>query len=136
VATRTSEDQVSAVIDVSSGDDLTAYIDTANTLVTERCTASGYSDLRLELIERWLTAHFYACNRRRTLQEGVSGGANEGFDPIKTDLFFDNTVYGQQALMLDTAGNLAALQNAMKTVKIHLPAGGKPRTSWLGKSCP
>lgn len=129
---RTNEDAVGSVIDVESGDDLTPYIDTASALVTERCTASGYSTQRLELIERWLAAHYYAINRRRTAQEGVSG-ANEQFDPIKVDLFFDNTVYGQTAVALDTAGNLAALQNSLKDVKIVLKAAGKPSTTWLGK---
>lgn len=125
---RTNEDAVGAVIDIDVGDDVQPYIDTANSLVTELCSDSGYSDGRLELIERWLSAHFYDINRPRSQREGVSPGPFQALEPVKVDLFFNNTKYGQQAVLLDTAGNLAGLQNTLTAVKQARTAESK----WLG----
>ena len=131
---RTTAELVATVIDVEAGDSLTAYIDTANALVTELCTDSGYSDVRLELIERWLSSHFYDINRPRTQSEAVTGssGVQESFERVKVDLGLHNTKYGQTAMFLDTAGNLAALTNTLNVVKKAVAAAGASETKWLG----
>lgn len=132
MAVRTTQTLVATVIDITPGDDLTAQIASANIIVTDQCTNSGYDDTRLEMIERWLSAHMYACNRRRTSNETVSEGAGQGFDRINVDLGLNNTIYGQQAMMIDTAGNLAAMVNSMKTVKKILPVNAT-QVVWLGQ---
>ena len=105
--------------------DLDPFIDTSNTLVTECCAGvAAYDAARLELIERWLAAHFYAIrdNRRSNEQADVS----QAFQ-YKLGLILQVTMYGQQALMLDTAGGLAALSKKMEK-GVATNAG----LTWLG----
>lgn len=85
------------------------FIEAANHLVNQCCLESDYSDATLELIERWLAAHFYHVFDPRRVQEraDVISATFEG----KTGLNLNFTRYGQQAMMLDTAGNLAALND-------------------------
>lgn len=99
-------------VEVGTDADLDPFIDAANELVTELCTASGYSDERLVKIETWLAAHFFSMDEPRNSRERVGGIAvsTEG----KLDLMFDNSRFGQHAKLLDTAGNLAALEVRIK----------------------
>lgn len=98
--------------EIGTDADLDPFIDVANELVTELCTASGYSDARLEKIERWLAAHFFCVDEPRNTRERVGGIAVS--PQGKVDLLFDNSLYGQHAKLLDTAGNLAALEIRIK----------------------
>jgi hypothetical protein len=127
---RTTPQLVRGVIRVKDGVDLTPFIDSASLLVTKECTSSGYTDGHLELIERWLAAHFYDVNFPRRSMGGAGEGVTEQMEPVRVDLGFNNTKYGQQALRLDVAGNLAGLENWQKTVK--KPTGFGARTKWLG----
>jgi hypothetical protein len=126
---RTTPELVGTVIDLEEGDDVVAYIDAASSLVEEVCTPLGYSDARLELIERWLGAHFFDINRPRARLQSVGGGGGtlqEAYEPVTTNLWLNNTKYGQQAMLLDTKGGLAALNNSMKL------GGVKRSFIWLG----
>ena len=129
---RTTPDKVREIVEVDEDVGLSAFIDAANQLVTEKCTSSGYSDARLESIETWLAAHFYKVFDREESQYtlGAIGGQFFG----KVDIGLRSTHYGQQALRLDTAGNLAAMDNAMDSVQADLPAAGgrKGGVTWLG----
>jgi hypothetical protein len=107
MAIRTTEAAVESIIEVDILIPLTPFIETANNLVDQVCLASGYSDATLELIERWLSAHFYATRDPRTSQEAVKGIMEEFEGTTKIGL--NNTRYGQQALLLDTKGNLALI---------------------------
>jgi len=71
-----------------------------------------YTSSRLELIERWLAAHFYCILDARSRRERISSLTYES--QTKVDLGLDVTHYGQQAKRLDTAGGLAALDARMK----------------------
>lgn len=115
---RTTPSQVEGIIEVDSDTwpDITPFIEIANDLVTEKCTASGYTDARLELIERWLSAHFYAIADPRTTSERADT-VGESFQH-KIGLGFALTHYGQQAMLLDTKGNLASLNNVAKEIKL------------------
>lgn len=122
---RTTSESVSEIIEVDSTISLTPFIEAANALVTECCSTDDYDDTRLELIERWLSAHFYAIREARTTQERV-GPVSESYQS-RVDLGFDVTHYGQMAMRLDTAGGLAALNEQIKK-------GGKgvAKIEWLG----
>lgn len=125
---RTTALLVGGLIDVDPDYDLTPFIDTANELVSEVCApVTTYTTTRLELIERWLAAHFYAILDPRAISEG----ANFIIQRIESqvDLGFDVTRYGQQAMRLDTNGGLAKLNEDTKK-------GGKRKVSihWLGKT--
>lgn len=128
---RTTARAVEKLIDVEEDDDLEPFITTANEIVTEVCEPAGYSDSRLELIERWLSAHFYAILRPERASEGISGAVNESA-MHKVDLAFNQTRYGQQAMLLDTEGGLAELN------KQTVDGETKRRVSfsWMGKSAP
>jgi hypothetical protein len=128
---RTDAASVALVIEVDSSIDLTVFIDTANEMVTELCTGTtngptpAYSSTRLELIERWLAAHFYAVRDNRRTQE-QAGPVMESFQ-FKLGLGLDVTMYGQQVKILDTNGSLAKYDEQSK---------GNSSTasmSWLGK---
>jgi len=125
---RTTADQVKAVIEVdtTSVPDLTPFITAANELVTECCADAGYTDARLALIETWLAAHFYAIRDPRYASENAGVSASYQY---QVGLNLAVTTYGQQAMLLDTVGGLAALsKRAEKGIK------KKVGVAWLGTS--
>ncbi len=124
---RTTVELVQGIIEVDDTIGLDPFILTANQLVTECCVAAGYADERLELIERWLAAHFYAIRDLRVAQE-QAGPVNESFQ-YRVGLNLNVTVFGQQALALDTAGTLAILSKRTEEGK------GVPKVgvTWAGK---
>ena len=110
---RTTATAVALIIEVDEDIDLSPFIEAANALVTEKCaTVESYTDERLELIERWLSAFFYAIRDMRRTQETVRG-ITETFQH-REDLGFDVNHYGQVAMRLDTNGGLAALNKQSK----------------------
>jgi len=125
MAIRTTPALVAGIIEVDVTIDLDPFIFTASELVTEVCAIAGYSIERLELIERWLAAHFYAIRDPRTTNE-KAGSVGASFES-KVDLNLALTRYGQQAMVLDTQGGLTALNRSL--------AGGGSRVAsvtWVG----
>lgn len=107
-----------------------SFILPANALVTEVCTGAAgptpaYSGNRLELIERWLAAHFYTQRDPRAASE-KAGSVSANYQS-KVDLGLDNSHYGQMAMRLDTNGGLAKLNHDSKRA-------GKPKVgvTWAG----
>lgn len=114
---RVTATEVEAIIEVDETiGSLTPFIEVANNLVTRVCLASSYEDDTLALIEKWLAAHFYAIRDPRITSQSVSGGGAgvTSNQPISIGLGLDQTTYGQQAKIIDTAGNLALLDMRMK----------------------
>lgn len=134
---RTTAEAVEKIIKVKTGDDLTPFIETANSMVTDLCTDSGYSDEKLELIERWLSAHYYATYKPRTIQESVEGVA-EQFEG-RTQVGLGNSRYGQQAMVLDYKGNLKiadARRGRIKATIMQLgPRRDRDRRRFHGFDC-
>lgn len=100
--------QVESIIEVDPNalnPDLVPFIDAAHELVVELCVPEGYSAFRLEQIERWLAAHFYAIRDPR--KDSEKAGPVSEKNQYKLGLNLLVTTYGQQAAMLDTAGKLA-----------------------------
>lgn len=107
---RVSSDEVKEIIEVDSTiTDITPFITAANLLVTKECTASSLTAALLKEIERWLAAHFVAIRDMRRASE-KAGTVGENFQH-SLGLNLQVTMYGQQALMLDTSGALAALSS-------------------------
>lgn len=131
---RTTVDNVEAIIDIDSGISLTPFIEVANALVTEVCASAVDSDgalvydsTRLELIERWLAAHFYHIRDPKPSRDEVDEIQVTYRSIVK--IGFNNTHYGQMAMRIDTNGGLARLDNSI--------ASGSSTTvslSWLGKT--
>lgn len=122
---RTNATAVGKLVEVEAGIDLDPFMETANALVTEVCVPAGYDDTRLELIERWLSAHFYRIRVPTVDFEKADVVAERR--AIKVGYGFDQTTYGQQALRLDTAGGLAKLEAASKEGKAT-----RVQMLWLG----
>jgi len=130
MAVRTSYAAVALLIDVDStiSTDLAPFIEVANSLVTDVCTNydTPYTDAKLELIERWLSAHFYAVRESRASEQRAVSVSR--ILQSKVDLGLDVTHYGQQAKLIDTEGGLAALDGRLKSGKAKVTPG----ISWLG----
>jgi len=104
----TNETQVRAIhkgVEVS--EDLSIYIETANSIVEDILGDLGYTTTKLALIEAWLAAHFYAISSKETSMETASS-VSEQYQ-YKLGLFLSNSMYGQQAMAIDTSGKLANL---------------------------
>ena len=125
MANRTTDEAVRKLIELDEDFDTSPFIETANSVVTDVCSDSEYSDVKLELIERWLSAHFCSMQEPLAKTETVRGISvtYEG----QTSLGLKFTRYGQQAMIIDTAGNLRALDESK---------GGKVGISWIGSSDP
>lgn len=131
---RTTKDNVAAIIEldgeiVPNDAAMLPFITVANELVTEFCTGSAgpattYTTDRLELIERYLAAHFYTNRDPRATSEGA-GGVSVGYQS-KIDLGLGTSHYGQSAMLLDTNGGLSTLN---KNTKNGVSRVG---VSWLG----
>lgn len=129
MAVRTTYEAVAQIIEVDAtiSTDLVPFIETASHLVTRVCTNTGYDAIDLELIERWLAAHFYAIRDPRYLVERAGSVLAEYQN--KVDLGLDVTTYGQQAMRLAYFGELANLNEKIKSGKIQ-PIS----VSWVGKT--
>ena len=113
MAYRTTAVLVGGIIEVDSTISVTPFIEAANALVTECCASvSTYTAARLELIERWLSAHEYTIRDMRASNE-KAGDVSER-KQSKVDLGFDTSHYGQMAMRLDTSGGLAKLNESTK----------------------
>jgi hypothetical protein len=128
---RTTATLVGGIIEVDENiTDLSPFLTAANELVTEVCVPAGYTDARLELIERYLAGHFYAMRDSQITAE-AAGPVSTTYQG-KVGLFLQNSLQGQSALALDTAGGLARLSK-------QLELGTRRRTVtgfWLGtKPC-
>ena len=98
--------------------------------MTEYCTGDkgptpAYDDERLATIETWLAAHFYQHRDMRPIVERVDTVWNSF--QFKGDIGLANTMYGQTAMLMDTNGGLAALNEQTKKGK-----GRKVGVTWIG----
>ncbi len=109
---RATDAMVIDVVEVDSDISLTPFITAANELVTEVCTDSSYSSTRLQLIETWLAAHFYAMRDQQVMMERA--GPVQTQYQHKGGLCLYQTKQGQTAMILDTAGNLAQLSKRIE----------------------
>ena len=121
MAVRTTDAAVEGIIEVDASIPLTPFIETAASLVDDVAAASGAPGAaRLELIERYLSAHFYTLrDPRPTAEKAGPVGVNY---QSRVDLGLFTSHYGQMAISLDPTGTL---KNASKGKR----AGG---VTWLG----
>lgn len=114
MAIRTEASKIRKILKVSNSvPSLDPFIETASNVVDTHCTASGYSDATLELIERWLSAHFVILYDRRRASEKI-GPLSTSYESGDLGMGLKATAYGQQALILDHKGSLAALQKQLE----------------------
>ncbi len=102
--------------------DLDASIATANLLVDD-VAATGdacLSPKKLELIERWLAAHFAALNSQKVVSKSIAGASASYEGSVSGGEGISLTRFGQQAMALDCSGYLRNLDKP------------KPKMEWLG----
>lgn len=85
---------------------VTAAITAANAVINEKIDDISSATL-LKEIERWLAAHYVAVMDPRSASEKTEN-ASQSFQ-YKVGLGLNVTMYGQQAMILDTSGALAKL---------------------------
>jgi hypothetical protein len=114
-------------------ENLIPYIATAhalvyNSIVLCKC-GDTYDETLLALIEAWLAAHFHLVQSGIITSESA-GSASQSIS-ISQDTFLMNTMFGQQAMLLDYNSCLAALIGDIENAK-----AGKTRKRvnayWLG----
>lgn len=99
--------------DINRNPDLLDALDAANSLTTDVAALAASSKGvilpagKLELIERWLAAHFYQMSDPGYASESTAG-ASVSYQG-QTGMYLELTRYGQMAMTLDTSGTLAAL---------------------------
>lgn len=108
MANRVTNDEVNDLID--AGDkDLTPFIETANSVVTDELGSSDLSVERLKKIELWLSAFYTAL----TIEKG--GLRSKTVDDVKevyatlSGKGFGSNRYGDVAMSLDTTGILRSM---------------------------
>lgn len=134
---RTSSSAVQGILRVGSqgGDyddenspSLDPYIASA-TVIVDRvatcATAKGktLTSTELELIERWLAAHFY-CMSDVTYQSRSTAGASASFTG-QTGMYLEGTRYGQMAVSLDYSGCLLAIATGAQRKTAGFVWGGQ-----------
>jgi hypothetical protein len=108
MAVRTTEVAVQGIVEHDATITLTPFIEVASSIVDDVCADdSDYDATKLELIERWLSAHFYHIRDKAVASE-KAGSVAQNFQ-YKLGLMFASTMYGQMAMTVDHKGHLAAL---------------------------
>lgn len=126
MAIRTTAAAVRKIVKAKASVDLTPFIEAANQLVDDCCSEAGYDSVKERRIETWLAAHFYLVFKPNDLIQ-IAGTAQHTIES-RVDLRLQVTRHGQQALLLDTAGGLAALNNSAGVII----AAVKPRFFYIG----
>lgn len=108
---RTNDSAVRGIIETDSSVSLKPFIQTAASLVDwleaqDAADQSLLSDDTLELIERYLAAHFYQANRDRNYSSKSTGRSSGSFQG-QTAMVLTSTDPGQTAILLDVTNKLS-----------------------------
>ena len=111
---RITEEELGQVIELDSEIDVAPFMETANMVVDEQLEILGlHSERRLKQIELYLAAHFYAVRDPRSSSE--SAGVSVSYQGTVA-LNLQVTIHGQQAMVLDTSGTLAAMNKGSAVI--------------------
>lgn len=110
---RTTKEKVKNIIEVPEAltdQMIEAFIDDASLIVTEALTGKGLTEGRLELIERYLTAHYATLlTERGGLVSSEVDDVRDTYGGPKDGVGLAMTRYGQQAIAFDSSGTLKAM---------------------------
>lgn len=121
MTTRTDVTTVKLIIATTLSDaQITAFIGTANLIVTGNLADKGLGDALLTDIETWLSAHLLSMRDQRV--SGRSIGDVSFQYQGQTGLGLDATIYGQQVKVLDSSGTLASLGKRRASVTVYSEA--------------
>lgn len=114
---RASEAMVKEIIDTDlTAEQITPFLRTANTMVTDLLSSEGYSSSTLKNIECWLAAHFVAMRDPQVTKEKI-GDVNAEYEG-KTAMGLNSTRYGQQAMVLEHHGVLAQVASGKRPAEV------------------
>lgn len=108
-------DDVRAIYSTALSDSqLEPFIDQSALIVSEELSGKGLSEGRLDLITKYLAAHFLVLTEENGgLRRSKLGDADESYVAPQDKVFgLNSTRFGQQAVGLDTSGTLAASQTS------------------------
>lgn len=122
MAIRTTSELVAGIIEVDEAIPLEPFILAASLLVDKVAADENvdHDATTLEVIERWLSAHFYAQRDPRPTSERAGTVSQSLQSAVAVGL--DNTHYGQMAMTLDTSGRLRSLSKGKRRASV----------TWLG----
>lgn len=116
---RVAVSDVEDIIDTDLTDgQINAFINTAHRFIQANLLGVGLSADILTQIELWLAAHFLAIRDQRVESESVGGEWSAKYQG-KTAMGFQATLYGQQALTLDSSGTLASVGLKRVTFEVY-----------------
>jgi len=138
LAVRTTEVAVKGILvrnyDSNRGTELYPFLEAAAMIVDQvvECAATRdpaitFTAAELEVIERWLSAHFYQAGPDLGYSNSSTLQASGGFQG-RTDMGLNATFYGQMAIRLDKSGCLAEIEKESEDP----PAAGSVGAFWLG----
>ncbi len=105
---------------INTNFDVDPFIATANLLIEESLVGQGLSDVRLKTIELWLSAHFVAVAEERGALTGSDKGNSAETYKIIVGTGLNMTRFGQQAISLDTSGQLAEDASVLKSAQFRV----------------
>ena len=126
---RTTEVAVKGLLlldyDTARAPSLVPFIDTATVLVDRVATCAAAADetltaAELELIERWLAAHYYVQSDQTFASKSTSGASATHHG--QTGMRLENSKYGQGALTIDSSGCLDSITK-----------NARAGANWLGR---
>lgn len=113
-----TEDDVKALVDTNR--DVAPFIADAGLIVSENLSGKGLSAGRLDLIHKYLAAHFVTLvEERGGLSRFKMGDASEEY-AIQKGMGFAQTRYGQNALDLDTTGTLKGITSTDRKAEFRV----------------
>lgn len=123
MAQRTTTGAVQALGNFPASLDLQPFIDTAVSIVDdiEALGDSCMNAAKLELVERWLSAHFASMLSPMATSKSIAG-ASMSFEGVASGQGIASTRFGVQAMVVDCTGHLRRLENGPATMQ------------WLGTS--
>lgn len=100
----------------ATGKDVTHYVDDANTLVEDLLGTSSLSDNILEMIARYLAAHFYTLAEHEggIFEETIGESSEKRGSTFTLGQGLKLTRFGQTALGLDKTGALSTIEGGKK----------------------
>jgi len=105
---RTTEQEVREIMDADVTDDeLTPFLDAAESVVDGRLVNEGYTDEELGQIAKWLSAHFASAKDPGISQERLGDAEVRYEGKFGTGLRLSR--YGQMVMLIEHKGILASI---------------------------
>lgn len=118
---RTTDNRVKNIVEIPQGltdASIATFIADASLLVDELLADKGMTDSRLELIERYLAAHFIVMlTERGGLTSSEVDNSADTYGGPKNGSGLAMTRLGQQAIAFDSSGTLKAMASDPKVQK-------------------